>query len=134
MSFFKNDSKSTIKAIGIGTGISLALTMVFSCLITLIMLFIPSVPYEYVGYITLISYASGVFIGGYITAATAKERGLILGLLCGAAVFIISLIIGFIFDGGTITIMTPLRLAVLLLFGGLGGIKGVNRNEKIHIK
>lgn len=74
------------------------------------------------------------FAGGYIAARIKKEKGIV----CGAAVgFILYLIVltGAMINGfDEITFRTVISFGVLLIFGALGGIKGVNRKTRIKIK
>lgn len=123
-----------VKAVSIGTAASLAVIVIVLCVITGVMMMLPSIPTAALPYIVLVADAVGVLIGGYITAAIAGSKGLILGLICGICVFLILLIIGQLSGNTAIGTVTFIRLGVLALFGILGGIKGVNRKEKLHIK
>ena len=137
MSFFNfggtNDNRA-LKAVALGVAVSVAVSIIMLCVISAVTLFMPSIPYDFLGWIALAAYAVGIFSGSYIAAATAGSKGLVMGLICAAAVFLISLIAGFAMDGGTLTVMTVSRLAVLLIFGAFGGIKGVNRRERVRIR
>jgi putative membrane protein (TIGR04086 family) len=132
MSFFKKNT--TPRAVLIGVVLSIASILVITCLISVGMLVSPSIPYDYIAYIMLAADAVGIMIGSYAAAAISGSRGMIIGLLCAFCTFLILLIAGFAVRDGNIGIMTLLRAAVLFLFGILGGIKGVNRREKIRIK
>lgn len=133
MSGFINTENMPIRTIVIGVLTSLAVMLAVMCAICGVMLFVSSIPYHLLPYILLIADAVGVFCGGYIAAALNKSRGLILGLIIGFLVFIIVFAAG-LSTGEAIGLITFLRLAVLAIFGMLGGIKGVNKKEKIHIK
>ena len=134
MSVFQLNKGGVIKPIVFGVLISLAFIFIMTCVICLALLFFPSVPYSAMPYIMLAADAVGCFIGAWFAASRIGSRGLVNGLICSGAVFILMLIAGFISDSGTLTLVTPLKLAVMLLFGALGGIKGVNRKERLHIK
>ena len=134
MPFIKSDNNRTAKAVLIGTAVSIAVMLIMLVVISAVMLFMPTIPYDMLGYISLAAVAVGVFTGAYTAAAVAGSNGLVMGLICAAAVFLILLVIGFAADGGTLTVMTILKLAVLILFGALGGVKGVNRKERVRIR
>lgn len=133
MSGFINDKKLPLRSILTGIAAAIAAALALTCLIALMMTMTSAVPYESLPYILLAADAAGVFIGAYIAAAIAKSRGLIIGLICGALMFVIFFFIG-LNTGETVSIITLLRFFVLMFFGALGGIKGVNKKEKIRIK
>lgn len=82
----------------------------------------------------LVIDAISVFIGGYIASRINKSQGLVLGLINGGIVLLSILIGGFCYSTDTISILTLLKAVVILLASALGGIKGVNTKDKIHIK
>ena len=122
------------KALGIGTAAALAVILLALCGISGVLMMMSGLPTGALPYMGLIAIALGVLVGGYIAAAITGSRGLVMGLCCGAAVFVCLLIAGMStgnFQPGT---LTAAKLGVCALFGALGGIKGVNRKEKLHIK
>lgn len=133
MSGMFREGKLPVKAILIGVGSAAVVILLLLCVICGIMTATSAVESAALPYILLIADAAGAFIGAYLGAVINKSSGLIIGLVCGFLLFIILLVIG-LGTGETIGILTPLRLIVLLLFGALGGIKGVNKKEKLHIK
>lgn len=74
------------------------------------------------------------FIGGYIAARINKEKGMVCGAVVGGILFIAVLAGGLISGCEEVTFRTAISLGVLLIFGALGGIKGVNRKARIKIK
>ena len=134
MSVFQLNKGGAAKAVIFGVLISLAVIIVITCLISAALLFAPSVPYSALPYIALAADAAGAFTGAYFAASKAKSKGLVTGLLCSGFVFLILLIAGFAAGSGTLTAVTALKLVVLLVFGALGGIKGVNKKDRIRIK
>ena len=122
------------KALCIGAAVSLGATLLLTCIISGVFLILSSTPRAALPYIMLAAEALSVFIGGCAAAAINGSKGLIVGLLCGLTVFMILLVTGLLSGSDDIGIMTFIRLGVLLLCGILGGIKGVNRKEKLHIK
>ena len=132
MLFFKKNSLSRTVAVGII--VTVASILLITCIISVALLIAPAIPYDYIGYIMLTADAVGIFIGAYTAAALSGSRGIVVGLLCAFGTFIILLIAGFAVKDGNVGMMTVIRAAVLILFGILGGIKGVNRKEKVHIR
>ena len=128
------DSRSFVKALILGVVSSVVMISVLMCITAAILLISSQLPYDYLEYIMLITDAVSVFIGGYIAGRLNKSQGLILGLLCGAIVLVSIIIGGFITGPQTITLITLLKAVVIIIFSALGGIKGVNTKEKIHIK
>ena len=123
----------TAKAVGIGTAVSLAVILLTLCVIGGVLM-MTSIPTDSLSYIVLTAIAVGTFLGGYVAAAVTRSKGLIVGLLCSAAVFVILSLIGLCSGRSPVGVMALIRLTVSALFGALGGIKGVNRKEKLHIK
>ena len=134
MSVFRFGSGKTLKSILIGVLSSIIITMLLTLCVSGAMLFISPIPYDILPYIMIAISALGVFCGSCIAAAISREKGLLTGLICGFIVFLMTLISGFATDGGTLTVMTAIRAAVLPLCGALGGIRGVNRKEKVRIR
>ncbi|MBE6823973.1 MAG: TIGR04086 family membrane protein [Ruminococcaceae bacterium] len=137
MRYFSNissDKQTFIKSLILGVVSSVAMIAVLLCVVTVILLSVSLLPYEYLSYIMLVIDAIGVLFGGYIAARINKSQGLILGLLNGFIVFVAFLICGFSTTSDNITLITALKAIVILLFSAFGGIKGVNVKEKIRIK
>ena len=127
-------NKSFIKALIVGSVVSLCIIVVLLCIMTAVLLGVSMLPYEYLSYIMLIFDAIAVFMGSYVAARINKESGLFIGLLNGGIVFIAILISGFCVSPETLSIVTLLKAVIILVFSSLGGIKGVNTKEKIHIR
>ncbi len=72
----------------------------------------------------------GAICSGLVSSSLHKSKGLIIGLVDGAVLFIIITLISLFISGGTITINTPLRLVVMPLLGAVGGVIGVNHSAK----
>ena len=128
------DKGRLAKALSIGAAVSLGSTLLLTCIISGVFLILSSTPREALPYIMLAAEGLSVFIGGCVAAAINGSRGLIVGMLCGLTVFLILLITGLLAGADDIGMMTFIRLGTLMLCGILGGIKGVNRKEKLHIK
>ena len=123
-----------VKAVAVGTVSSLLLTLLLLCIAAGFMMMLPTIPKAALPYLMLIPCAVSALVGGYIAAAMAGAKGLIMGFLCGICSFLCLLIIGLLTVNSDFGTVTFIRLGIMALFGTLGGIKGVNRKEKVHIK
>ena len=134
----KNNSlgvnKKFVRSTIIGTVLS-AVTIILMILIgSLLFLLSGKYPLEYLNYIMLGILGIGGFIGGYISARLNKSSGLLIGLITGLVIYLVILISGLGTSFDTITMLTLFKLIVLTLAGAFGGILGVNKKEKLHIK
>lgn len=123
-----------VKGILIGAGVSCALIFVLMCTLAFVLNMLSGIPYGALDYVMIGAAGLAVLVGAYIASAVAKSRGLIVGLICAAVVLLITLACGMSSKHNDVTLLTGIRAAVLLLCGALGGIKGVNRKEKLRIK
>ena len=130
-----SDDKSLfIKSIIIGTFITIACIAAVLCICCAVFLTSSKIPYEYTDYIMLVIYAISIFIGSYFASRINKSRGLVLGITLALIMFVALLISSFSTGNANLGMMTLYKLAVLIVFGILGGIKGVNTKEKVRIK
>lgn len=137
MRYFSNISlnkSSFIKAIILGVISSVVMMTILMCITATVFLFSSLLPYEYLEYVMLIIDAIAVFFGAYIASRINKNQGLYLGLINGSIIMVAILICGFSSSADTLSIITLIKVIVILISSALGGIKGVNVKEKIRIK
>ena len=82
--------------------------------------------------LTAMSFAAqtlGALIGGFAAAKINKKNGLIMGVANGAIMFALLTVLSMIL-GGSLSVMTVIRLILLILSSTLGGIMGVNIRKK----
>ena len=72
----------------------------------------------------------GAFVAGLSAALVAQRNGLILGAVCGLALYLIILLAGIADGGGIDGTFGMIKLAVLTVVGAVGGILGVNRRKR----
>lgn len=77
--------------------------------------------------------AIGSFFGGYISAKLCKSKGLINGVLTGFFIFLAVTLISLFVSGGSFTLMTIIRMIIILTSAAIGGILGVNKLTKKKI-
>ena len=122
------------KPVIIGVLSAVLITAILLCLSAVVLNLTPSVPYWVLDYLTTAVAGIGALIGSYIASATAKSKGLLIGLLCAFITLVIIIAIGLSNGENDVGVMTAIRSSVLLICGAVGGILGVNRKEHIHIK
>ena len=128
------DKKLLAKAVIFGTGCGMLITVILTCIFSIIILTSGLLPTDLTNYIMIAMLAIGAFFGGVITTRITKSAGLIAGLITGFAIFLLVTIIGLIKSNDSVTVFTLIKLIATLIFGGVGGIAGLRRKEKIHIK
>lgn len=74
--------------------------------------------------------AGGAFLSGLTAAHLAGRRGLLFGALCGAMLFLLILIAGFVRYSGVSGGFTAVKLLVLTAAGAVGGVLGVGRKKR----
>lgn len=127
------NKKLTAKAVLFGVLASLLISIILMCCVSVFILTNGLLPTQMTNIITLSSLGAGTFVGGIVSSRITKSAGLITGLITGFAVFLIITIIGLCKSSDTITYLTFIRLAITVILGGIGGIIGVNKKDKIKI-
>lgn len=117
-----------------GTLAGCGLIALLMCIVSLCILVTGKLPHDSLKWIMVAVCCFSSFISGYITSRLTKSNGLIFGAISGTIIFIIILIAGLICSDGIFSILTFIKLISIVLCGGLGGIKGVNKKDRIHIK
>ena len=71
----------------------------------------------------------GSFLSGYLAARRIRERGMLVGALCGLIIFLLLMLASFMsrFDVGLAALI---KLVISLVSGAIGGIIGVNAKLK----
>lgn len=133
-SFGKSGIANYIKALFAGLIFGVVVSATLLCVFAAVILGLGKIPYTAIPYIVIGIFSIGAFLAGYISARILKIKGLMFGLISGGIMFILALIGGFIFSTETLSLLTLLRLVAFTLSGALGGIKGVNRKDKLKIK
>ena len=128
-----SDKKLAVKAILFGVACGLLITIIFMCLLSVVIISSGLLPIDVINYITIAILSIGAFFGGYISTKITKSAGLVIGAITGFAIFLLITVFGLIKSNDTITINTLIRFIATLITGCLGGILGLRKKEKIHI-
>ncbi len=80
-----------------------------------------------------VSIAVGSFFGGFFSAKKLGKNGILIGALCGVAMFLLFTLIGIIAFGNAPGASTLIRLLIFITAGAIGGIIGVGDADKRKI-
>ncbi len=80
--------------------------------------------------LAIIAAAIGAFLAGLTAAAIAKQKGLLLGAVCGLVLWLLILLAGVARYEGVSGGNAVVKLAALVLSGGIGGVLGVNLRKR----
>lgn len=128
----KSTSKS-VKAIIVGAVLNVLLIVITTVILSLFLVVSGNLFENIAGYLMLVPLALGGYVGGFSAARINKSSGLLMGVLSSFIVFIIMLIIGFATEKADITYMISLKALAMFLPAAVGGVKGVNKIEKLKI-
>ena len=129
-----SDKKLLIKAVLFGTVCGLLVTVILICILSAIIMTSGLLPAELTDYFTIVLLALGAFSGGLITSRITKSAGLVVGVITGLAIFLLVTITGFSNSNDPVTLLSLIRLISLIVAGGIGGILGLKKKERIHIR
>lgn len=129
-----SDKKLLFKSMFFGSVCGLLLSVILMCICAVIILSIGLLPADLTKYVMLAVLGSGAMFGGFIAARITKSAGLLVGMLTGFVIFILITILGLIKNTDAVSIATLLRFIITIVTGAIGGILGVNKKEKLHIK
>ncbi len=79
---------------------------------------------------TTLAACGAVFLGGLAASLSAKERGMLLGLGCGAVFLLCAAAATVLLFGLELEPASGGKAAAVLLSGAIGGILGANRKHK----
>lgn len=71
----------------------------------------------------------GSFLSGYLAARRIRERGMIIGALCGLIIFSL-LLLASVMNRFDVGLAAFIKLAISVVSGAIGGILGVNAKLK----
>ena len=113
----------------ISTGVSVGGSMLMLCLISLFFS-AADIPSGAIPTLSLLAVAAGTFCGGFLAARRTGERGLLNGVLTGAATLLLFLAVGLFAAPVTAAIFS--KSAAILVGAALGGVFGVNKRKRIR--
>ncbi|MBQ4105325.1 MAG: TIGR04086 family membrane protein [Clostridia bacterium] len=133
-SFSQTGTALYIRALLLGTLSGVATIALLLCIATGVLMISGTLPQKYLVWIAIALCGVATLISGYITSRIIKSNGMLTGAISGIIMFLILLFAGFAGSEETLTYITLIKLFAFVICGALGGIKGVNKKEKIRIK
>ncbi len=133
MDKYKRNIKNNtfIKYWGIGIGISAVSIMVLLLAFAVIMSLLEIGP-KFASPISSVCSAIGSFTGALYFASKNKQKGILCGALNAAAIIVLIMVCGLIFDGA-FSLISLLHTVIIMLASVIGGILGVNKTGKHKI-
>lgn len=122
-----------IKQILISVGIGIVMLLVIVALFSLIVSKITAQDWI-VNTLIIIAICMCSFISGFVGGVLRKEKGILVGLICGGVIAFILFILKLAFASDFFTVMSAFKLAVILIFSTVGGIVGVNKKSNKYAK
>lgn len=126
-----SDKKLLAKAVLFSSVCGILILVILMCLLAAVMMSSGVISADILDYCTVGMVGVATLMSGIISTGSA---GLAVGSLTGFFIFLVITSIALIFNGEPITILTLLKLMSSVLGGGIGGIIGVNKKEKIKIR
>jgi len=117
------------KKIFIGTALSLFISLVFMCLLAVVVYF-ANIQDRTVSAVILVLTAASVFLGAFLLARNIENGGLLNGVILAVAYFVVLLLIS-VFVNGSVSFSFGnfLRLFSCIAAGAAGGVFGINTSR-----
>lgn len=116
------------KSIFRGLMFSLAAALLICAAEALISLFL-DIPEKYILILSALILAAAAYISAYRSTQLYRSKGLIQGLLCGAAVFLTALFLSVLSGSFGFGELTAIKAVLCIIFGAVGGVKGINTKK-----
>lgn len=110
---------------GVGVLVCTVILLIMAAVMTAVI-----VPAAVVTPLALAAAALGAFAGGLVAARLSRERGLLYGAGSGLLLFLLVTAAGFALLPETRGALLPLKAALLIGGGALGGVLGVNLRRR----
>lgn len=82
----------------------------------------------------IISLSIGGFSGAYFTGAKLKKGGMKIGVIIGLSLFVTTFLLGLIFNGIYIDILSLIKMLSILICSVAAGVLSVNNSAKRRMK
>lgn len=117
--------KSTVKGIALSIIIFFVLIAIFAIVISK-----TDVSDSVIQVLTLSALGIASFFCSFINQRKGKQRGIVIGVICGVEIFIIIFILGLFGNNGVFTALMLKKLLTVLIASILGGILSANSKKK----
>lgn len=123
------DIGSYIKPILIGTAAGTIACIVLLLLASVIVA-VGNVPHGVVSPIAIVIAALSALCGGFFASRAAGARGMAVGAAAGLVLFLLIFLAGIAFMKQPVTLIMVIKLALMVIFGGGGGVFGINTRRR----
>ncbi len=89
-----------------------------------------NMPQAVIGPMATFAVSLGGLSGGFVCAKLTRENGMLNGLLCGAALALVMMLVSFGFSDSGLGIPALFKAVFILLASAIGGIMGVNTRSR----
>lgn len=108
--------------------------MALILLLTLAFLKLRQVPQAAALPLTIGAASAGAFVGGCVSGSIARQKGILYGFSSGMVLFVLLFLCGVILVREPLASAAFIKLALMLFFGCIGGIVGVNRKSRVRMR
>lgn len=115
-----------IRAVCVGIIAAAVVSIVMVSVISAVFYALEVIAKKAVAPLSLLAIAAGCFVGAFICAAIAGRRGLVMGALIGAALFLLLVLISFFDEEIKFSAQSLIKAGVLIFTGCCGGYLGVS--------
>ncbi|MCL2884307.1 MAG: TIGR04086 family membrane protein [Oscillospiraceae bacterium] len=88
------------------------------------------VPTAWIAPVGLVGAALGALAAGFVGARVMKQKGLLIGLLCGLTLYLLVTLCGLLFLHTVGSARTLLKMALMLAASAAGGVLAMNIKKK----
>ncbi len=122
----KNSSKGFIYATSslIGVAVTFLVMLLFSAIMLL-----TGIDKAFAVPFATVSLAVGSFAASMYSSSKIGDKGYLIGLITGAVVFVVIMLISLVINRSGLTINTLFHLVIIMLSSVIGGIIGVNKGK-----
>lgn len=82
--------------------------------------------------VAIVAAVLGCFVAGLFCGHATKSAGLLYGLACGSAIYLLTLLCEFSFLGGQIGVLALYKYVICATSAMIGGVLGVNHRRKVR--
>lgn len=129
-----SDKRLLAKAVLFSSVCGILVLVILMCLLAAVMMSSGVISADILDYCTVGMVGVATLMSGIISSRITGSAGLVVGSLTGLFIFLVITSVALIFNGEPVSIITLLKLMAAVFAGGIGGIIGVNKKEKIKIK
>ena len=124
-----SDKKKLIKSVFVGSLCGVLCSVILMCIFAAIMLTSGLLGAELTDYLMLAVAGLGSLTGGFVSAKLNQGAGLVVGAMTGAFIFLLITIAGLTKNDASVSALTGIRAATVLLGGIAGGVCGIKEKK-----